>query len=241
MSSIIDNPARIGNFTSSKIAALLTKGKDGKSFGKPALTYINEKNRERKLGRSITTESNARPLSWGKLVERQCFDLLGLEYKLCSKDTITHPKYPYWSGSPDMEKFDDGKTVVDIKCPITLNSFCDFVDAGNITEIRKKHLDGEQYYWQLVSNSILLNASYAELIIYCPYQSELKAIRELAENYDGNQKPFAWVNWAEDIELPYLVDGGHYKNLNVFRFEVPEADKKLLEQAVVAAGAMLIH
>lgn len=62
--SVLKNTLRHGNFTSSEIVALTTKGKAKDSFGKPALTYIEEKNMERRLGRSITTESNAKPLVW---------------------------------------------------------------------------------------------------------------------------------------------------------------------------------
>ena len=79
---------------------------------------------ERRLGRSLDKENNAHELSWGKLMEDRVFDLLGVEYELVSKDTIKHPKYSFWVGSPDANKFDEGRTVIDIKCPITLKSFC---------------------------------------------------------------------------------------------------------------------
>ena len=68
MEIITENEVRIGRFTSSKIAALISVGKDKVSFGKPALTYIEEKNFERKLGRSLTSETTARATSRGKLL-----------------------------------------------------------------------------------------------------------------------------------------------------------------------------
>jgi hypothetical protein len=122
---MIRNESRIGNFTSSEIAALTTLAKDGKSFGKPALTYIEEKNMERRLGRSLDEEKSARALTWGKLLETRVFDLLGLEYVPLWKDTIVHPAIPFWAGSPDAEKPD---TICDTKCPMTLKSFCQLVD-----------------------------------------------------------------------------------------------------------------
>lgn len=279
------NILRVGRFTSSKAVKLIGAGtremtadelaarpKNGKGskttliedasvFTEAALTYIAEKNWERKLGRALECEANARALSWGKLVEKRAFDLLGTEYRLCSADTIAHPEYgDIWSGSPDLQKFDEGGTVVDIKCPITLKSFCQFADciimkevegvwvidnsieaqALSIELIREDHPDGEDYYWQLVSNAILTGSKFAELIIYCPYQSELKEIREMASNYDGDQNKVAWINWANDEDIPYLLDGGYYQNLYTFRFEVNEADKKLLTEKVLAAGKMLI-
>src|SRR5687768_14058682 len=125
--TINQSKIRVGNFTSSEIVALTKNGKAKDSLGVPAYTYIEECNYERKLGRSIDTESNARPLSWGKLVEGRLFELLGIEYKLVSQESIQHPAIPYWAGSPDAQKFEsnnDSDTVVEIKCPITLKSFC---------------------------------------------------------------------------------------------------------------------
>lgn len=248
--TIWNDENRIGNFTSSKIGKLMTYRRDGKSIGKPALTYIKSKNKERRLGRAIDSESSAKPLSWGKILEGGIFNLLGLEYSLVSQETIQHQTIPYWSGSPDAIKIDKGeKTVIDIKAPITLNSFCDLVDplydgltgidAMNL--IRQNHDDGDIYYWQLVSNAILTNSKYAELVVYVPYKDELDVVRSLASNYDGeNLHKYYWIANAQDNELPFLIKDFFYKNLNIIRFVVPEEDKKALNERVLAAGNMLI-
>lgn len=243
---MINNTARIGNFTSSEIVALTTKGKDKKSFGAPALTYIAETNMERRLKRSLTKEESAKPLVWGKLLEFHVFDQLGLEYQLISNETVVHPDIPYWSGSPDGETED---SVSDIKCPVTLKSFCQLVDPlynglkGNeaMDAVREANKSGEQYYWQLVSNSIILKKKFAELIVFMPYFSELELIRKMAGEVEGEKmSKHYWIAFGQDDELPYLIDGGYYKNLNIIRFEVPEADKKLLTECVLEAGKMLI-
>jgi hypothetical protein len=230
---------RNGNFTSSGIAALMAQGKTKGSFGVPALTYIDEKNMERRLERSITAEIGAHSLLWGTLCEPRAFSILSTSYKLCSSETLSHPDIEFWKGSPDAEKFDEGKTVCDIKCPITLKSFCQFVDSfarGGIDEVRDTHKDGEKYYWQVVSNAVLTKAKYGEIIVYCPYESELQSIRLRAE---GNPK-YYWVWGSLDEELPYLRDGGFYKNINVLRFEIPVSDKIALHERVVEAGKMLV-
>jgi hypothetical protein len=49
-----------------------------------------------------------------------------------------------------------------------------------------------------------------------------------------------WLSMAKDDELPYLQDDGYYKNINIIRFEVPEADKLLLTKRVLEAGKYLI-
>lgn len=258
---MINNIARIGNFTSSEIVALTTVDTSGKKFGKPALTYISETNMERRLGRSVDDEKVAKALTWGKLLEGRAFGQLGLEYILSSTETDTHPTIPYWSGSKDGLKLDVGRTVADIKCPLTLKSLCQLVDPlyygltgiAAMNAIRKgfvdqdgiaheKHKDGEKFYYQLVSNAIINNCKYAELIVYMPYKSELEDIRLMAQLVDASQlSKHYWIAMAGEDELPYLLDDGYYKNINIIRFEVPEADKKLLTDCVLRAGEMLIN
>lgn len=238
--TILSNPARIGSFTSSEIYNLLKKDRSGKGFGVPALTYIEERNMARRLGRSLTTETNSRPTTWGKCLEPFAFQKLGFDYELVSDVTIQHPDIPYWCGSPDLI----GENLVgDIKCPMTLKSFCQLVDpiysglSGDeaIQIIREKHPDGEKYYQQLVSNSILTNSTYAELIVYVPFRSDLDEIRLSA----ADRKEYRWIEYADDYELPWLVDGGYYQDVNIIHFEIPQSDKELLTNAVIEAGKLL--
>lgn len=239
--SVITNKERIGAFTSSKIGALIKRDRSGKGFGAPALSYIEEVNMERRLGRCLTDESKARPLVWGKLLEPFAFSRMSWEYELSSQESIVHPDIPYWAGSPDGVGHD---TVFDIKCPITLKSFCQLVDPlydglsgeAAILAIRENHSDGDKYYWQLVSNAILTNSTYAELVVCMPYESELQEVKLMALDYEGAN----WISNAEANELPYLIDGGYYQNINTIRFEVPQADKDLLTGCVLGAGKLLV-
>lgn len=218
----------------------MSEGTTKGTLGKPALTYIQECNMERRLGRSLTDESNARPLSWGKLLERRVFDVMGTAYKLCSLETIPHPTIKCWAGSPDALKFDEGGTVCDIKAPLTLKSFCQLADCKSMQEVRKAHKDGDKFYYQLVSNAIITSCQFAELIVYMPYRSELDEIRYMASHTNlSNPARFSWIAWGTDDDLPWLPDGGHYKNLNVIRFEVPEADKIALTERVIMASEKL--
>lgn len=248
---MINNIARIGNFTSSEIGALMKKDKSGKGFGAPALTYIEETNMERRLGRSLTEEVSAKPLTWGKLLEGRAFEMLGLEYILCSQETITHPSIPYWAGSRDGDKSQPNPTVVDIKCPITLKSFCQLVDAGlagGMAQVREDHKDGDRYYWQIVSNAILWESATGvpcdrgELIVYMPFKSELPEIRLMAQSVPPDQlSKHYWISMSGDDEVPYIKDGGYYGNVNVIGFDIPKADKDALTSAVLKAGEMLIN
>lgn len=251
---MIDNIERIGNFTSSEISALMTKGKQAEGFGVPAITYIAEKRMERLLGQSIDNETNARPLTWGKVVEKRVFDLLGLDYTYSPTETDMHPTINYWSGSKDGMHMSEEPAVFDAKCPMTLKSFCQLVIPlycgldGNeaMDAIRngfthegvtyEKHKQGEDYYWQLVSNAILNNVDYAELIVYMPYKSEIDLIKALAE--DNNNA--SWIFFALEEELPYLNDGGVFQNLNIIRFKIPQCDKDALTANVEKAGSLLL-
>lgn len=245
------SPSRVGNFTSSEIAALMSEGKAAGTLGKPAKTYITECNWERKLGRSITNESNARALTWGKLCEKYILErLLGIEYRPCSQETIDHPTIPCWKGSPDTEKeTDEGKTVADAKAPMTLTSFCQLVEPlyqglngqAAIDQVRNDHKDGDKYYYQLISNAILTGSKYAELIVFCPYFSELNEIRALAQQMDGpDLYKYYWIANAANEELPWIPDGGFYRNLNVIKWTVSEEDKAALTNRVLLASSLLI-
>jgi hypothetical protein len=106
-------------------------------------------------------------------------------------------------------------------------------------KVREDHKDGDKFYWQIVSNAILQGNDLGELIVYMPYFSELEEIRIMARHHEQAGK-YKWVSWASDDELPYLIDDGYYKNLNLIRFEIPVADKKFLTDCVKKAGEMLI-
>jgi hypothetical protein len=219
---------RNGNFTSSQIYRLC-------GAPKPAQTYIQKKNFERKLKRSITGETNAKAANWGKLLEMRAFELLGFEYQMKSKETLRHPEINYWLGSPDIITTDK---VGDIKCPWTLDSFCQLVEncTKGIETFKDEHPD---YYFQLLSNAIITGKSKIELVVYVPYQDELQDIREMTSNFDGNQNPYSFIYFAEDNDLPYLNKEGEYKNLNIFTWDVPANEKEFLTTKVKQYGNQL--
>jgi hypothetical protein len=236
---VTHNSKRVAHFTSSEIYQLMSNGRGKGEYGKPFYSYIKEKRMEMKLLRSIDIKTQAKPTTWGNMLEGRVFDLLGMEYKLCSQETLQHPEIPFWSGSPDALKFDEGNTVVDVKCPFTIQSFCTLVECTSTDALRSEHKDGEKYFQQLVSNAILTNSKYAELIVYCPFKGELDEIRKLTELPENLDKNCSWINWASDSELPYLLEEGGYKNLNILRWEVSQDDKDRLTERVQEAVKLL--
>jgi len=240
---MLDNKLRYGRFTSSENYKLLTTAKD-KSFGKPALTYIEEKAMETRLGKSLSTESNARPLQWGKCCEAVAFTKLGIAYTLQSDETLVHPIHDFWSGTPDLLKHisDKRKKSGDIKCPQTLKSFCYLVDLfnkGGIQEVRDNHDDGDKFYWQITSNAVLLEKKFGieitegDLVVYCPYQKDLPLVKGEAQLWGFN-----WIANGADCELPHLIEGGYYKDINILSFDIPQSDKDLLEIKLIEANKL---
>jgi len=176
-------------------------------------------------------------------VEKRAFNVLGLDYTLCSSVTLQHPDIPYWVGSPDATT----ETIVgDLKCPMTLTSFCQLVDpcwanntlyeALTIEAVREGHKDGDKFFWQIVSNAVLTGKKIGRLIIYVPFEDELEEIRQMIEG-----KPdFYWIHMADKNKLPYLVRGGFYQNINVIEFPIMDRDVDALTARVLECGEKLI-
>jgi len=231
---------RTATFSSSNIWKLMTRGKGG-GFGAPALKYIKQIGYELRLGKSLSNDTTSRPTSWGTLVEKKAFDLLPLNYQLESRTRLFHQSIEYWSGMPDIIS---ENLVGDIKCPYTLEAFCDKLEALKDIEVYKKEFPED--YWQHISNAVLLESNGHpitdfEAIIFCPYFSELDEIKAMASDSDDlKQYKYFWIANAHYDELPHLIDGGYYQNLNVFKFEIPQADKDLLEETIFEAGKHLI-
>lgn len=241
---MINNLARIGNFTSSEIHRLLARSTDKKSFGKTALSYIQECNFERKLNKSSDTEFSSKPTKWGTALEGYVFEnILDTSYRLSSQETIKHLEHDCWAGSPDGVRFFDGvaTTVVDIKCPYTLKSFCQLASCTTPEQLRADHKEGEKYYWQLVSNAILLNVDQAELIVYAPFEDELPAIKDYVELLGEHPSKYGFIFFSDGDDLPLLKRGCAFASPHIISFEIPQADKDLLTESVALASKHLIE
>lgn len=236
---IENNFLRIGNFTSSGIYALIKFARDKKSFGGAAITYIMEKRFERMLGRSINLQVDSRPLLWGKANESFAFSQLGLEYKLCSQETMQHPTIDFWCGSPD--GFNGADCIIDLKCPMTPLSFMRAYVSENIEQFRELHQDGDKYFWQIVSNAILTGVKYGEIIFFCPYFSQLEKVKQLSVDIEFTKmkNEYAWIFHAPENELPYIPDGCGVKNIKIIRWEISQEDKDFLTERVECAGELL--
>lgn len=227
---------RNGNFTSSTIHFLMKNGRGGKPSVQTD-SYINEKRMERRLGRSLNADLSSRPTTWGHIVEERLYSLLDpFEYEYCSSKTIIHQTISSWVGTPD---FITKEKVCDGKCPYTLKSFCELADIAIANDVEALKKNYPEYYWQLLSNSVLTEKNIAELIVYCPYKEELKFIQEICENHEDSQNKIAWIYFAEYEDLPHLIRGNYYNNMYKLTWEVNKDDINALTEAVLQASERL--
>lgn len=241
---------RFGNFSSSSIYRLMSKGRGNWSIenvGASFKSYVYEKDRELKLQKPINLPANTRVLIWGKIIESFVFEKkLGLEYTEMNQfGRIQHPNIDRWNGIPDLLKIK--ATVCDTKCPSSLIQFCNLIDS--FVDIASFKAEFPEYYWQLVSNGILTGVDKAESIIYVPYDYELHEIMDYVANPDldiDGLNPFQWewifnqinafINEGQTpANVPFLNSKGEYKNLNKFEFDIPEQDKIDLTKRVKLA------
>lgn len=238
---------RIGRFTSSQIWKLTTKDRTGKTFGAPALTYIEEKRAERTLGRSIDLGKSSQATIWGQVMEHYCNKYhLGIEYTFGSKQTDVHPKYKFWSGSKD---FVTDVIAGDIKSnepkrhyELTMNLLK--VKEGIISLEEFKKLEKE-VYWQVVSNCIILGKPKGEIIAYTPTYEQLQIIRQeieetnVLEKLDINPWQARFIIENEFYNLPYIPEWSEFPNFTSFIFDVPTEDVIFLTKKVIEANELL--
>jgi hypothetical protein len=216
--------------------------KDG-GFTAGGDTYIRERRIERRLERSLRSDVYSRAMFWGNLMEKVCFDILPMDYKLVSQEGKLHPEHKdFWGGTPDLIIPD--LLISEIKC-YQLKGFAEYTDMileGSVELFKEKYA---QEYWQIVSNAIICDVEYGEAISYMPYKAELEQIKHDIENTNllerWNFEPWQARFILEDkiSNLSYLNEGGYYKNLNIFRFKVPQEDKDYLTSRILEASQLL--
>jgi hypothetical protein len=234
---------RIGRFTNSNIWKLTTDGRGDMGFGAPAITYIEEKRAERCLGRSIDLGAHSQALTWGKVMEVIGFEEeMGINYTLCSQESLLHPKYNFWSGSPDAKTVDK---AVEMKCfyPKAFYELSRDLMLENIDKIKANH---KEIYWQVVGNAIILGLNKAEIIAFTPTENQLIEVREKLSDTDFALEKLGMLDWQvrwiyekELYELPYIPGNIQWPNCVKFEFEIPTEDIIFLTKRVLMAEKLL--
>lgn len=226
----MNHEMRHGRFTSSQIYRLLGSKRVRE-------TYLEEKAIERRMQSSLDAGGHSQSIAWGNFMELVVFSELGLEYQIMSNTTVIHPDHKFWAGSCDL--LVPKKKIAEIKCYQKKN-FALYTDAilKKDTELLKKDFASE--YWQIVSNAIINQVPNGEAITYMPYESQLPELRALAENHDGaDQWKYRFITELPGSHLPLLKDGGYYKSVNKFEFEIPKEDIEKLTNVVLESEELI--
>lgn len=239
---MVNSKLRNGRITSSEVVRLVNGFKNGK-LGSTGINYLEEVILERELKRGADVEAYSQALDWGKLMEIRLFNLLGLNYSLEARETLLHPKYgEYISGTPD---FRQEKVTSEAKCyyPKNFAKLTRAINSKDINELKELKTGSKPKgfeYWQVVANSLLTGTKEAELISYMPYVSEAKEIHEMLDDPEFyvtfDLKPWRYeylhsCTAPDNMKLddfPFLPDDSSFKNLNKFRFTIPQEDKIFL-------------
>lgn len=244
---------RSGNFSSSEIHKLMSKGRGAftiENVGSSFNTYVQEKKFEQRHKRSLSNRINTKPIVWGQVMEGYVFENLPLEYKEMNEfGRLFHKDINHWCGIPDVIRKD---VVSDIKCPSSLLIYSKLIDSfeNGLEAFKTSH---KEYYWQLVSNAILTNVSKGELIVFMPKKSELTKVQTYVRGLDVEKleadkgiTPYQFNFIDTEIEafllenikpsyVPYLKDESDYKSLTKFEFDIPKEDMDALTERVKLA------
>ena len=247
---MLENEERIGSLTNSQIHKIMKIGKVDMSekelqqnkienpkskvktkaggFSAAGKTYIEERVTERRMGRSLEVKAYAKAMAWGQIMERYVHAKLGMEYIYICKGTLRHPSIEGWSGSTDFAVLNERAEIdciAEMKAyePKNFAKYTDAILSKDINIIKEKC---PEEYWQIVGNAIINSVDYGEAICFMPYRSELESIRELARSADEKEQwKYRFISERDDMSLAHLPDGGYYKDLNKFKFEIPAEDK----------------
>jgi hypothetical protein len=193
-------------------------------------TYVDEKRRELRMKRSISTEVNTRATAWGDLMELMVHALNPIDYAYVSKTTKVHPTIKGFAGSADFT-FTNGIAECKGYQPDKFTKYYECLEQKDIELLRTEF---PEEYWQIVANSEIHNVEFGEAILYMPYFKDLPKVYETATNYNGTGDIWQFKNICDAIEqerfaeLPYLPNDSGYKDLIRFRFKVPQEDKDMV-------------
>lgn len=217
-------------FTSSEISALCTWDKAHKNPGKPFYTYIEERRKQRRAKKGFASQGSV-ATKWGNYFEplafqryKQVSGLHLISYSNYQTDFKTSPLANH-GGTPDFSSF-DSSIAGSIKCPFTESAFIDLFDlcVEQDPELFKK--ENPDYFWQLLSDSIVLGAKECHLVPYMPYEDEVMDLVSDSEFY-----------WLQNP--PGLRRDTEFTDIKSWVFEPPKEDIAFLSERIEMANKEL--
>lgn len=157
---------RCGKFTSSEIYKLIGKGRAKDDvFSQMGKTYIKQKAAE-----FITKEPLQKPttyaMEWGLSNENEALNLFESLYGEIDRFGTGNPQFfsvgDFFGGSPD-GVFKD--YVLEVKCPFNSDQHLEHLLLETAEDLKDF---APEYYWQIVSNMVILEKKKAMFISYDP-------------------------------------------------------------------------
>lgn len=216
-------------FTSSEIWKLTKKNKAGNGFGAPAITYIKQRVKQARWGKSFVSSGSV-ATKWGLHFEEYAAARFAEEsglhiisYSDPKKDFKCSP-LPHHGGTPDFTTFDE-EIVGSIKCPQE-EAFIDLWDIIKAKDLAKFKKDEEAYYWQLISDKIVTGAKYCAFVIYMPYEDDAADLLSDSDLY-----------WMTDYAS--IKPASEFTDVAYWIFEPPAEDVEFLTECIIKAGEYL--
>lgn len=161
--------SRRGQFTASKIHALLGKGKGGEDFSQGGYTYINEKIAECVTGESQPSAKTA-ATEWGNEHEKDAvmwFELItGKKVQHFGTEKYTYIPYNDYSGcSPDGIIIGESE-IIQVKCPFLASNYIPYLIGPKTQEWLKKY--EPEYYSQCQFEMMCNKATKCYFAVYYP-------------------------------------------------------------------------
>lgn len=195
---------RCGKFTSSEIYKLVGKGRaKDEVFSQTGKTYIKQKAAE-----FLTKEPMQKPttyaMEWGLSNENEALTIFESLYGEVERFGTGNPQFfsvgDFFGGSPD-GIFKD--YVLEVKCPFNSDQHLEHLLLETAEDLKDF---APEYYWQIVSNMIILEKKKAMFISYdprFPLEHNLKVLK-----FDLDEKDALFltdrITLASDLLQDYL-------------------------------------
>ena len=172
---------RCGKITSSEVYKIMTVGRK-ETFSQTAKSYLKMKAAE-----LLTGEPNDRPttyaMEWGNSHEFEAIQTLqtklGKEISYFGNaNPMFYEKSKFWGGSPD-GLLDD--YVIEVKCPFNSSEHLEHLLFKNQEDLKDY---APEYYWQILSNMILMEKEKAMFVSYDPRYPDSHKIKVLEITFD---------------------------------------------------------
>lgn len=174
--------SRLGNFTGSRIGALMKSGRTkGEMFSQTAKSYIYQIAGEREMSPEIrdndelfalyvdVSNVTSKAMRWGTEQEEHAknlyADMTGREIQLTG--LCTYEDVPHFASSPDGLVYDNGVLgCVEVKCP-QLPNYTQYI--SEITDNDSLLKTNPDYFYQCQAHMVCTGAMFCDFIVYSPF------------------------------------------------------------------------